>query len=80
MWSFMDSSHERRIGEIVAEYYPEAYLTLSVDLLPQIREYTRVSTTAVNAFVGPVLEDSIQVIEAGLREQGYKTQIRYMQL
>ena len=79
MWSFTDPSHERRIGELVAEHCPGVYLTLSVDLLPQIREYTRVSTTAVNAFVGPVLKDSIRVIEARLRDQGYKNQIRYMQ-
>ena len=79
MWSFLNPTHEKRVGEIVGEEFPDAYLTLSVDVLPQIREYTRVSTTAVNGFVGPVLRNSIQEIESMLREMGYRNPIRYMQ-
>src|SRR5262245_21513899 len=52
LWSFYNPVHERRIGEIVREELPEAYLSLSVDVAPQIREYDRVSTTVLNAYVG----------------------------
>ncbi len=79
LWSFLNDAHERRAGELVRELLPDAYLTLSVDVLPQIREYTRVSTTAVNAFIGPVLQRSINEIEAMLRRQGFRNPIRYMQ-
>lgn len=79
LWSFVNDSHERRAAEIVRELMPDVYLTLSVDVLPQIREYTRVSTVAVNAFVGPVLQRSIRQIEGMLRSHGYRNPIRYMQ-
>jgi N-methylhydantoinase A len=79
LWSFLNDAHERRAGEIVRELMPDAYLTLSVDVLPQIREYTRVSTTAVNAFIGPVLLRSINEIEGMLRLKGFRNPIRYMQ-
>jgi len=79
LWSFLNPAHERRAATIVAERFPEAYLTVSADLLPQIREYTRVSTIAVNAFVGPVLRQSIGEIEEMIRGLGYTRPIRYMQ-
>jgi N-methylhydantoinase A len=79
LWSFLRPEHERRVGEILAQEMPDAYVTLSVDLLPQIREYTRASTVAVNAFVGPGLSRYIGSIEAMLRELGYRNPIRYVQ-
>ncbi len=48
-------SMKLRIREIILEEYPECYVSISSDILPQIREYERTSTTAVNAYVGPVL-------------------------
>jgi N-methylhydantoinase A len=79
LWSFLNPVHEHRAAAIVAERFPEAYLTVSADLLPQIREYTRVSTIAVNAYVGPVLRQSIDEIEDMVRGLGYTRPIRYMQ-
>jgi N-methylhydantoinase A len=79
MWSFLHPDHERRVGEILAQELPDAYVTLSVDLLPQIREYTRTSTVAVNAYVGPKLAGYIRSIEAMLAELGYSKPIRYVQ-
>ena len=79
LWSFLNPAHERRIGRIVEEHWPEVYLTLSVDLLPQIREYTRVSTTAVNAYVGPALQRSIAELDAAIGGIGDPHPIRYMQ-
>jgi N-methylhydantoinase A len=79
MWSFLHPEHERRVGEIVANELPDVHLTLSVDLLPQIREYTRTSTVAVNGYVGPKLAGYIGSIEAMLAELGYSKPIRYVQ-
>jgi N-methylhydantoinase A len=79
MWSFLHPEHERRVGEILTRELPDAHVTLSVDLLPQIREYTRTSTVAVNAYVGPKLAGYIRSIEAMLAELGYSKPIRYVQ-
>ena len=79
LWSFLNPEHERRAGELIARELPDAHLTLSVDLLPQIREYTRSSTVAVNAFVGPTLSRYIGSIETMLRELGYRNPVRYVQ-
>jgi len=51
--SYANPAHERRIGELLAEHLPGMYVSLSVDVLPEIREYERTSTTVINSFVGP---------------------------
>ena len=79
MWSFHHPEHERRVGELVAEALPGVHVTLSVDLLPQIREYTRTSTVAVNAYVQPRLAGYVGAIEEMLLELGYEGPIRYVQ-
>ena len=79
LWSFFNPSHERRIGEIVHEEMPDAYVSLSVDVAPQIREYDRVSTTALNAYVGPRLTRYLRHTEDFLRQLGYIGEIRYIQ-
>ena len=56
LWSFRNPAHEQRIGEILQEELPDAYVSLSTEVLPQIRVYERHSTTALNAYVGPVLK------------------------
>lgn len=79
MWSFLHPDHERRTGEILARRLPDVDVTLSVDLLPQIREYTRTSTVAVNAYVSPGLTRYLSSIEDMLEELGYANPIRYFQ-
>jgi N-methylhydantoinase A len=79
LWSFLHAEHERRAGEILAAELPDVHVTLSVDLLPQIREYTRTSTVAVNAFVAPRLGRYIESIETMLAELGYTGPMRYFQ-
>jgi N-methylhydantoinase A len=79
LWSFYNPIHERRVGEIVRAELPEAYLSLSVDVAPQIREYDRLSTTALNAYVGPRLTRYLHQTETFLRELGYEGEIRYIQ-
>ena len=76
---FSHPDHERRVGEILAKELPDVHVTLSVDLLPQIREYTRTSTVAVNAYVAPGLARYVGSIERMLTELGYANPIRYFQ-
>ncbi len=79
VWSFLHPEHERRIAELVRAEMPETYVTLSVDLLPQIREYTRTSTTVMNAYIGPIIRRYVERIEALLHDLGYANPVRYMQ-
>jgi N-methylhydantoinase A len=53
--SYANPAHERRTGEIVTEEFPDAMVTLSSDVLPEIREYERAATTVVSAMLKPVL-------------------------
>ena len=55
MNSFANPAHEQAAAEIVRQEMPEAYLSVSTAVLPSIRFYERVSTTALNAYVGPKL-------------------------
>ena len=51
--SFLNPAHEQRVEEIVREEFPDAFLSVSSEVLPQYREYERFSTVALNAYVGP---------------------------
>ncbi|MFC2031281.1 hydantoinase/oxoprolinase family protein [Chloroflexota bacterium] len=55
LFAFLNPTHERRIREIIHEEFPGCFVSISSEILPQVREYERTSTTAVNAYVGPVL-------------------------
>ena len=79
LWSFLHPEHERRAGELLDEALPGVHVTLSVDLLPQIREYTRTSTVAVNAYVQPQLAGYVGAIEEMLAGLGYRNPLRYVQ-
>ena len=66
-----DPTHERATAEIVRAKMPGVYVCLSSDVFPQIKEYERVSTTAVNAYVGPALDLYLGRLEGRLQEAGY---------
>ncbi len=53
--SYANPAHEKRVAEIVAAALPNAFITCSSDILPEIREYERTSTTVINAYLGPIL-------------------------
>lgn len=57
--SYVNPSHEQATAQIIRERLPSLYVTLSSDLLPEIREYERTSTTVINAYVGPLVEHYI---------------------
>jgi N-methylhydantoinase A len=51
--SYRRPEHERRAREIVRQVLPSAYISLSSDVLPEFREFERMSTTVLNAYMGP---------------------------
>ncbi|MCK5585435.1 hydantoinase/oxoprolinase family protein, partial [Candidatus Bipolaricaulota bacterium] len=70
LFSFLNPVHEQRIREIVRAELPDVFLSISSDVLPQIREYERASTTAANAYVGPKLTVYLSTLESKLRNDG----------
>jgi len=69
--AYRDPRHERATGKAIERRLPGRYVSLSSDVLPQIKEYERVSTTVVNAYVGPALSRYLLQLEQRLAEAGY---------
>ncbi|UCE30711.1 MAG: hydantoinase/oxoprolinase family protein [Burkholderiales bacterium] len=79
MNSFANPAHERAAAEIVRSELPRAYLSVSTDLLPSIRFYERVSTTALNSYVGPKLNHYLDQLVARLKGIGFGGLLLIMQ-
>jgi N-methylhydantoinase A len=77
--SYANPAHERRAGEILRECLPDAYISLSVDVLPEIREYERTSTTVINAYIGPPVSAYLRSLRASLNAAGLAPKILMMQ-
>jgi N-methylhydantoinase A len=69
--SWRDGAHERLTAEAVKAAMPDVYISTSSAVLPQIKEYDRVCTTVVNAYVGPSLDRYLSRLEVRLREAGF---------
>ena len=70
LFSFLHPQHEARVREIVAEEMPGCSVSLSSDIVPQIREYYRLSTTVINAYLQPILARYIAQLDRRLNEAG----------
>ena len=79
MHSYRDPRHERATADAVARAMPGVYVSPSADVLPQIKEFDRVSTTVVNAYVGPALSRYLFRLADRLKEAGYKGPVLIMQ-
>ncbi len=79
MNSFADPAQEERAAALVAELLPEAYLSVSTRVLPSIRFYDRVSTTCLNAFVGPILRRYLRSLVRKLESARYGGVLLIMQ-
>ncbi len=79
MNSFANAAHEQAAAALVRREMPEAYLSVSTDVLPSIRFYERVSTTALNSYVGPKLNHYLDQLVSRLKEVGFKGLLLIMQ-
>jgi N-methylhydantoinase A len=69
LFSFLYPEHERRLGSLLRAALPDVPIYLSSDVLPEIKEFERTSTTAVCAYVGPILFSYLQRLEKVMRDQ-----------
>jgi N-methylhydantoinase A len=67
VFSFLNPAHEQKLGERLRAALPDVPIFLSSDVLPEIKEFERTSTTAVCAYVGPVLASYLARLEAATR-------------
>jgi N-methylhydantoinase A len=77
--SYVDATHERRVGEILAEELPGVPISLSSDVAPEFREYLRASTTVINAAIRPVVARYLENIERRLADAGVSAELLVMQ-
>jgi N-methylhydantoinase A len=77
--SFANAQHEREIGEIIEERAPGVAYCLSVDVLPEIKEYERTSTTVINAYLLPVVASYLRRLETELERSGVAAPLLLMQ-
>jgi 5-oxoprolinase (ATP-hydrolysing)/N-methylhydantoinase A len=78
LFSFLNPSHERRVAEILREEFPDAFLSVSSEVLPQYREYERFSTVCLNAYVGPKVSRYIARLEEQLEAMNVRTKLHLM--
>jgi N-methylhydantoinase A len=77
--SWRNAAHERATAAAVSAALPDVYVSLSAEVLPQIKEYDRLCTTVVNAYVGPALERYLTRLERRLREARLRTPVLIIQ-
>jgi N-methylhydantoinase A/oxoprolinase/acetone carboxylase beta subunit len=79
LFSYLNDEHERRAAEIVREEMPDAFVCTSSEVVPQFREFERFTTTAINAFVGPEVDDYIKRLDARMKDSGIPAPLHIMQ-
>jgi N-methylhydantoinase A len=77
--SYINPAHEKQIGEVLSEVFPEAIVSLSSEVAPEIREYYRASTTVINASIRPIVARYLQNLADRLREMGLRAELLVMQ-
>jgi N-methylhydantoinase A len=76
--AYANPAHERRAGEILRRFWPNAHVTLGHALLSESREFERGVTAAVNAAVQPLLERYLARLREGLAAGGYRGELLVM--
>jgi N-methylhydantoinase A len=76
--SYANPEHERVAGEIVRSLLPDAYLSLSHEILREYREFERTSTTVVNAYIGPKVGGYVRSLKSSLGEIGFRGDLSIM--
>jgi N-methylhydantoinase A len=76
--SYANPEHERAAGEMIRRKLPGAYLSLSHDILREYREFERISTTVVNAYIGPKVGGYVKSLKSSLGEIGFAGNLSIM--
>lgn len=78
LFSFLAPAHEQAAKKVIEEELPGCSVSLSSDIVPQIREYYRLSTTVINAYLQPILARYVSNLDARLNGAGIATPQKYI--
>jgi N-methylhydantoinase A len=79
LYAHLVPDHERAVLALLTQEFPAAFATASHEVAPEFREYERWSTTAVNAFLGPLMARYVDSLQVGLANLGIQAPIRISQ-
>jgi N-methylhydantoinase A len=79
LWSFRYPRHELRVKEMIRDLAPRVFVTCSVDLAPKWGEYERITATALNAYIGPVMATYLGNLDRQLKRSGYAQPLQITQ-
>ena len=71
LWSFRNPVHEQRVKQMVGSLAENIFVTCSYDIAPKWGEYERVTATALNAYLGPVMSGYLHKLDTSLKGLGY---------
>jgi N-methylhydantoinase A/oxoprolinase/acetone carboxylase beta subunit len=77
--SYANPAHERAVADAVRAALPDIAISISHEILPEIKEYPRTSTTVINAYVQPVVRAYVTALAARLRSLGIEAPLQLMQ-
>ena len=77
--SYANPRHEQAIGMALREALPDVTLSLSCDIVPEFKEYERMSTTVINAYVAPVMGDYLRGLKRSIEDIGAGSNVHIMQ-
>lgn len=80
LFSFLNPNHEVRIRELINEIYPECAVSLSSEIAPRIREYPRLATTTVSAYVDPIVGTYLSSLERQMADRRIEPDVLSMML
>src|SRR4029079_17435943 len=78
LFSFLEPKHEARVAEIVREEFPDAFLSVSSEVLPPYLAYERSSTVCLSAYIGPRVSRYVRRLEQELAAMDVKTGLHLM--
>jgi N-methylhydantoinase A len=76
---YANGENERQAVETVRSVWPNQYVTAATEILPEIREFERLSTATLNAYLQPVVSSYLDRLEKGLAERGFKGDVLIVQ-
>ena len=78
LFSFLNPAHEQALAEMIREEFPDGSVSISSEILPQIREFPRLSTTVANARLAPAMTEYLGKLAQGLKAIGVTTEQLYI--
>ena len=76
--AYAHPAHERVVAEVAADVAPALAVSLSSEVLPEVREYERTSTTVINAYVKPLVGSYLEKLQGALHRRGFRASLLLM--